>query len=66
MKLKKNNKNREFAEKFATIITFVGVVLLFISIWMNGWYIIRVLLTGLLLIAWGYLIFNNDGEKNER
>jgi hypothetical protein len=47
---------QKFRENFAIVTAFIGIILLFVSIWMTGWMIVRFVLTGLLLIAWGNLV----------
>ena len=41
-----------FQEYFKYFGMLIGMILIFISIWMNGWYILRFALTGLILIIW--------------
>jgi hypothetical protein len=44
------------------LFILIGFVSVFISIWLDGWNILRLLITGILLILWGYSI-KSKGEK---
>jgi len=47
-------KNKyKYVEDIGVIFKAVGVILLFISIWLNGWIVLRCFLTSVLLIGWG-------------
>jgi len=46
----------KFEEKFTIIITFIGIIFIFSSIWCKNWMILRTLITGILLVAWGSAI----------
>jgi hypothetical protein len=49
-------------EKFALMIGLIGIILIFISVWVSGWLIVRLLITGILLILWGKSI-REEAEK---
>lgn len=60
----KMKKEDYFAESFGLVIKLVGVVFIFVSVWLQGWSILRFLITGVLLIIWAEAIFT--GLKNKK
>ena len=57
--MKINYKRLKYMDNFATIITALGVILLFIGIWSNAWNIVRFVITGILFIMWGNLVWHS-------
>ena len=43
----------KFIDNVGTAFILVGTVFVFVSVWSDGWLILRILITGLLLIACG-------------
>ena len=62
---KQKEEKHSFSEWFKYISQLIGTILIFIAIWMNGWDILRLSLTGLILIIWGVSI-KIDGEDSKR
>jgi len=48
------DKKKGWIEWFSLLLTAVGVVLVFASVWSDGWMIARFVITGFLLIGWGH------------
>ena len=60
--MKINDKRFKYVDNFATIITIIGVTLLLIGIWSNGWNIARFVITGILFVIWGHLVWISMGD----
>ena len=48
-----------------TTFVLLGIIFIFVSVWAKGWYILRFLITGVLLTLWGYSIWAKikNGKK---
>ena len=53
----------KFIDITGTILVSLGIIGIFISIWSNGYYILRILITSVLLVVWGRSLWNKYEEK---
>ena len=58
----KQDKSK-YINNIATIFVFTGVIFVFISVWSSGWNILRMFITGLILIIWGKGLWNKYEEE---
>jgi len=56
VKEKKEKYAKDIIEWISISMILMGIILLFVSIWLSGWMILRFLFTGILLLVWGYSI----------
>lgn len=49
-------------DDIGTLLLLFGVIGMFVSIWLNGWFILKGLLTSVLLMFLGFVII--EGVKN--
>ncbi|MDZ4228432.1 MAG: hypothetical protein U1E54_04275 [Candidatus Levybacteria bacterium] len=59
---KTKDKTNEYISHFATLLNIIGIVFVFVSVWVSGWNIVRFFVTGILLMAWGLGIFRSQKE----
>jgi len=59
------NKTKQYISGFAEILNIVGILLVFVSVWMSGWDVLRFFVTGVLLLAWGLATLKSQREKQK-
>ena len=57
-------EQKKLIDNVGTCLVWVGIILLFLSIWSNGWTILRLFLTSLVLIIGGYGLWDKV-KKND-
>jgi len=60
-----NKKTKNILELFASCLIFAGFIFIFCSIWVDGWAILRLAITGILLLVWGSSIWKNAQRKTK-
>ena len=52
-KQNKQNKSRDFAKIIGYLMGIMALVCLFWAVWLDGWNILKMLITSLLFFIWG-------------